>query len=239
MNIPPGTEYFWIVLTVLSIGFCLVLSELIEKNHYLSFLFLGSSTTLNVGTKGTKILVSLVLLLYASIFIYSWNKGSFDYQGLKMMITKPTQGKVVAEISYINESLKLEPQNPELYGRLGALYCQLGEYNEAIKQYQIVLSIQPKNTKAMSRLVLVYSAQHELTKALDLLQYMRLIETDNPDIYYNIACIYAKQNMTDKAIEWLKLSVEKEFHNWELIKSDPDLANIRNTPYLTELIKNH
>lgn len=91
----------------------------------------------------------------------------------------------------------------------------------------------------MSMLVLAYSAQHELTKALDVLQNMRQIEPDNPDIYYNYACIYAKQNMTDESIEWLKQSIEKGFHNWDLIKNDPDLANIRKTPYLTELIKNH
>jgi hypothetical protein len=68
---------------------------------------------------------------------------------------------------------------------------------------------------------------------------MQRIQPGNPEVYYNIACIYAKQNMTDKSIEWLKQSIEKGFNNWGLIKRDPDLANIRNTSYFIELIKNH
>jgi tetratricopeptide (TPR) repeat protein len=189
--------------------------------------------------KGSKILVSLALLLYAGIFIYSGNKGAFDYTWLRIKIAGSNQREVEAGILPIYESLKSEPNNSNLYGELGDLYCRLGEYNEAINQYKIVISILPKRTKAMSRLVFVYSAQHELSKALDVLQNIRQIEPDNPGIYYNIACIYAKQNKTDKSVEWLKQAIEKGFHNWDLIKSDPDLANIRNTPYLTELIKNH
>lgn len=45
--------------------------------------------------------------------------------------------------------------------------------------------------------------------------------------------------MSDKSIEWLKQSIEKGFHNWDLIKRDPDLASIRNTAFINELIKNH
>jgi fucose 4-O-acetylase-like acetyltransferase len=226
----PRTEYFWIALTVLSICFCLVLSKLLEKNRYLSFLFLGSSPTLNVRTKDTKILVSLVLLLYASIFIYSWNKGYFDYTGLNMMIATAIHG---------NNFLQTEPPKLALYVRLGNLHYHLGDYDEAINNYQKAISIQPKNIKAMFGLALVYSALHDSTNALNVLRIMRQIEPDNPDICYNIACIYAKQNMTDKSIEWLKLSIEKGFHNWDLIKKDPDLASIRKTAFINELIKNH
>jgi fucose 4-O-acetylase-like acetyltransferase len=83
---PPPTEYFWIAYTISAIGICLLISNLMEKNRYLRFLFLGLPDAETVKGKCTKILVWLVLVLYVGIFLYVWNKGSFDYEGLKMMI---------------------------------------------------------------------------------------------------------------------------------------------------------
>ncbi|MGD0820762.1 MAG: tetratricopeptide repeat protein [Desulfomonilia bacterium] len=152
---------------------------------------------------------------------------------------KATPEKFEAELSLLNESLKSEPQNPTYHARLGDLYSQMGEYDDAIIQYQKAISIQPEYMKAMSGLVLIYSKFQKYDQALDVLKNMQRIQPGNPEVYYNIACIYAKQNMTDKSIEWLKQSIEKGFNNWGLIKRDPDLANIRNTSYFIELIKNH
>jgi hypothetical protein len=72
-----------------------------------------------------------------------------------------------------------------------------------------------------------------------LLYNKKELQPSDPDVYYNIACIYAKQKITDISIAWHKQSIEKGFHNWELIKKDPDLANIRNTAYVNELINIH
>lgn len=83
---PPPTEYFWIAYTILAIGICLVISKLMGKNRYLKFLFLGLPDAETVRGKYTKVFVWLVLVLYVSIFFYGWNKGHFDYEGLKMMI---------------------------------------------------------------------------------------------------------------------------------------------------------
>ena len=137
------------------------------------------------------------------------------------------------------KSMKVNPYDPIVITRLGDIYRQLGEYDEAVAQYNEAISIQPKFIQAMNGLLLVYSNRQEYTKALDVLQGMEQIQPGNPDVYYNIACIYAKQNMSDKSIEYLKQSIEKGFHNWELIKRDPDLASIRNTASINELIKNH
>jgi tetratricopeptide (TPR) repeat protein len=152
---------------------------------------------------------------------------------------KILQSKIIESITELNSSLKDQIKNPELYARLGDLYRKLGDYEKAEIKYQEAITLQPKFIQAMYGLVFVYSELKNLSKALDVLQNMRQIQPDNPEIYYNIACIYAKQNMSDKSIEWLKQSIEKGFNNWGLIKKDTDLANIRNTAFINELIKNH
>jgi tetratricopeptide (TPR) repeat protein len=93
--------------------------------------------------------------------------------------------------------------------------------------------------KAMYGLVLSYSSLQDYSKAIAELQNIRRLQPDNPEIYYNISCMYAKQNRPGESVAWLKQSIDKGFHDWDLLKKDPDLANIRNTAFVNELIKNH
>ena len=135
------------------------------------------------------------------------------------------------------DAIKANPQNPMLYTKLGDVNRLMGEYDEATAQYQKALSIQPKYIQAMYGLVLVYSSgQEDYAKALDMLERMRQFQPGNPTIYYNIACIYSKQNMAKESIGWLNQAIDKGFKNWDQIKKDPDLANIRGTDFYRKLI---
>ena len=149
------------------------------------------------------------------------------------------QLRIEGSIFELNKSLQTQPENPEIRYKLGDIYQQQGEYDKAISQLQKAISINPMFFQAMYKLVFIYSELQDYTNSLSMLHKMMLLQPGNPDIYYNIACIYAKQNKVSDSISWLKQSIEKGFHNWELIKSDSDLANIRNTAFVHELIKNH
>lgn len=54
---------------------------------------------------------------------------------------------------------------------------------------------------------------------------------------YNLACVHARQNRIKESISWLKRAVSLGFDNWELLKNEPGLKNLRNTPFYIELIK--
>jgi protein O-mannosyl-transferase len=188
-----------------------------------------------------------------TVFIYKGdlNKAIEYYQ--KSIEEKPDYAEAVKNLNNalinqknlellsmrIQQSIKANPRNPVFYTRLGDIYRQLGKYNEAISQYQQAIMIQPNHVQAMYGVVLVYSKRQEYLKAIDVLQKILQMQPGNPEVYYNIACLYAKQGKTDESIAWLKQSIEKGFHNWDLIKKDPDLSNIRNTTFATNLIKNH
>ena len=156
----------------------------------------------------------------------------------KLEFAKTQQAHSPDPISSLQRSILLDPFNPMLYVSLGDIYRQQGEYDEAIAQYQKAVSLQPKLIKAMYGLVLTYTSKKEYSKSVDELQNIRQLQPDNPEIYYNIACMYAKQNMADESIVWLKRSIDKGFHDWDLLKKDPDLANIRNTGFVNGLMKN-
>jgi len=137
------------------------------------------------------------------------------------------------------EMLKADPQNPDLYRRIGNIYRKMGEYEDAVDQYGKALSIQPKNMNIMNDLLFVYSNNREYAKALNVLNNMKDIQPDNPEIYYNIACIYAKENMDKETLAWLKIAIEKGFSDWNLLRKDPDLANVRKTSSLQEILEKH
>jgi hypothetical protein len=108
-----------------------------------------------------------------------------------------------------------------------------------ISELKSLLLLQPENLELYYKLVSIYSDIQDYPDALSMLQKMRLLQPGNPEIYYNIACIYAKQNKVDESISWLKQAIEKGFNNWNLFKKDPDLASIRNTTFINDLIKFH
>ena len=60
--------------------------------------------------------------------------------------------------------------------------------------------------------------------------YNKAIEL-NPNLgeaYYSLACIYSLKNEPNEACAWLKQAVSKGFREWDWIKKDSDMDNIRN-----------
>ena len=144
-----------------------------------------------------------------------------------------------AAITDIKASLKLYPRDSGLHYNLGILYQRKGKLDAAIDEYQQALSIEPEFIEALNNLALTYMVKNENEKALALFTKLTALQPDNAGHYYNLACIYSRNNQVGASIDVLKKAVKKGYHNWELIKSDKDLANIRSSSYYKELVKGH
>ena len=147
----------------------------------------------------------------------------------------------------VSKRLLTKLKIPKFYlqhqSKINAIENTIGQQDKKMKDkialLKNALMTHPGNPMLIQALAIYYSKIGDYENAIANLKILLNQNPEKPEAYYNIACMYAKQNMTDKAIEWLSLSIEKGFHNWELIKSDPDLANIRDTAFINELIKNH
>jgi hypothetical protein len=51
--------------------------------------------------------------------------------------------------------------------------------------------------------------------------------------------MYARLKRVDEAIEWLQKALDKGYTNWESIKKDGDLDNIRDSSAYRNLISGH
>jgi len=90
--------------------------------------------------------------------------------------------------------------------------------------------------QVLNNLAIAYMTKKEHEKAVSTFNRMAELQPDNAGIYYNIACIYSRQNKIEKSLESLKKAIEKGYDNWDLIKTDKDLENIRNSLYYEKLM---
>jgi tetratricopeptide (TPR) repeat protein len=148
--------------------------------------------------------------------------------------------KCFADKSLILETaLKTDPFNLDLVYRLGALYQKKGDLDHAVGYYKRALKNNPEFVPALQNLAIVYSQKGDNVAALDVLKQIIELNPDLNDTYYNIACIYARQHKIDESLVWLKKAIGKGFKDWDLLKADHDMDNMRETPFYKETLKNH
>ena len=135
--------------------------------------------------------------------------------------------------------MKIDPKDPDLHYKMGKLYKRNGKLDAAIEEYQKALSIQPEFAGALNDLAIAYAVKGEYEKALSLLKKMAKLRPDNVDAPYYIACIYARQRKTEETVDWLKEAVRRGFKDWDRLKTDNNLENIRGSSYYKDLIGSH
>jgi spermidine synthase len=140
-------------------------------------------------------------------------------------------------VAHYKKALNIEPEFFDAHINIGITLEEQGKIVEAIHHYQKAIAIKPKSPLALEKLARAYKKKKEYQKALSF--YHKILESmpDNPIVSYNIACVYALQNQIEDALKWLKKSVSNGFDNWNHIKNDNELKNIRNTSYFIALTK--
>ena len=141
-------------------------------------------------------------------------------------------------IERLEKLSKIFRENSGLYYNLGVLYMQKGELNKSIEKYQRALSYHPKFAQAQFDMAFTYSIKGEYEKALASYKKTIEIRSDLFWAYYNIATILSVQNQVDESISWLDRSIKRGFRNWDFLKNDKKMGNIRATSYYKSLIMN-
>jgi lipopolysaccharide biosynthesis regulator YciM len=73
-----------------------------------------------------------------------------------------------------------------------------------------------------------------------VLQYEQVLRADpdyNPSLYYNIACFHSLGGRTAEGLFWLRKAIEHGYDKWDLLRSDPDLENLRQRPEFSEILR--
>lgn len=141
------------------------------------------------------------------------------------------------EMGLLQKELEARPDEPVLHFKLGNLYLAKGELNRAVVEFEKAIALRPDYLEAQNNLAMAYAADRQYDRALAAFKKLIELDPDNASIYYNIAVLYALQNKVPDSIAGLKKAIDRGYRNWELIKTDKDLAIIRNSDDYKKLVE--
>jgi serine/threonine protein kinase/Flp pilus assembly protein TadD len=140
------------------------------------------------------------------------------------------------------KAIELNPNFHTAYGDLRVVYERLGEkekhdeiLNRLLQVYPKYLAQHPDDARShmyyaidLSHVDRVEEAKQEAVKALEL-------SPGDSLMMYNAACFYARIGERKIAVDSLRNSIAAGLEDYEWIKRDPDLENIREEPGYIEL----
>jgi len=71
--------------------------------------------------------------------------------------------------------------------------------------------------------------------SLKTLKILESINPKHPLLHYNFSCYYSLLGNIPKGIESLKQAISHGFKNHQILKTDPDIKNLRQNPQFREL----
>jgi tetratricopeptide (TPR) repeat protein len=162
--------------------------------------------------------------------------SNVEYSYMNRGIAYEAKGLLGEAIADYSKAIEIKPRYDGAYVNRGNAYKAKGLIVRAIADYNKAIELNPKNDKAYYNRGTVYKAKGLIDQAME--DFNKTIELNpNKDItYYNVACLYALRRKAHEACIWLEKAVRAGFHDWELMKNDRDLHDIRDTACYKEII---
>ncbi len=136
------------------------------------------------------------------------------------------------------EVLKINPNDAEAHYYMGNVLKKQGRLNKTISHYYKVLKLKPDFVKVHINLGVALSSLGRFKEAIShYFDAIRINPGYKAAAYYNIACLYSRQNMVEESVKWLKEAVNAGFKDWNIIKTDEDLKNIRGSLLYKQLLE--
>ena len=132
--------------------------------------------------------------------------------------------------------------------RQGMTYANQRDYPNAIKEFQASIDTYP-TAEAYSNLGVAYMQTGKNNLALDAFKKAEGMAPGYPMtedfwrknnfILYNIAALYSVTDKTDLSLQYLDRALGAGFSNYDAIRFDPDLANVRGDPEFRAVMEKH
>ncbi len=161
---------------------------------------------------------------------------------------KKTQQEVTAPSSPTQQSASVDsggkqseviPQEALRHVQQGIGLVRSREYDKAIKEFSAAIEQYPKYVMAYNDRAAAFIRQKKFDEAKNDLDKALAIDAHNPGTYYNIAALYALQKKSSPALDYLDKALVLGFKDYDLLRTDPDLNNIRKMPEFRKIIERH
>jgi tetratricopeptide (TPR) repeat protein len=109
-----------------------------------------------------------------------------------------------AALNYYLHASSLNPEDEEIWFRVGYLQSQLDRYPDAVLSLQRSIALAPELTEAYTELAGIYVAQKSLGKARETLREGLDVNPDAADLLAALALVYLQGNDTRSAAKYLE-----------------------------------
>ncbi|NWF98600.1 MAG: tetratricopeptide repeat protein [Nitrospirae bacterium] len=131
------------------------------------------------------------------------------------------------------------PTEAKLSLQQGMNYLRTHDYDNAIKEFTVAIQKYPNYDVAYSNRAVAYMQQSKFNKALDDLKKAEEINPNNPTVHYNFVALYSLQKQLDRALDSLDRALELGFNNYDALRTDTDLNNVRKHPEFRKILEKH
>lgn len=141
----------------------------------------------------------------------------------------------VAIIGCVRE---IKADDAELHFKQGVMFAGRSDYENAILEFQQSININP-TSKAYANLGVCYMKIGKNNMALSAMKNAVAINPCDAFAQYNLAAIYSIMDMTDLGLEALDKALSCGFNNYDAIRFDKDLNNLRGEPEFRKVLEKH
>jgi tetratricopeptide (TPR) repeat protein len=121
----------------------------------------------------------------------------------------------------------------------GMQYASRRDWNNAILEFTAAIQKHPTFAAAYGNRGAAYTAQKKFNLALDDIKKGIGLNPKDPFLYYNLTCVYSLQNQLDRAVVALDAALENGFQNYDALRKDPELLNLRKSPEWRKTLEKH
>jgi TolA-binding protein len=134
---------------------------------------------------------------------------------------------------------EIKKLSAELNFQQGMNYVQNEDYANAIKEFTAAIDKFPTYSMAYSNRAVAYMQQKKFNMAADDLKKASELTPEDPNVYYNLTALYSLQKQSDLALNALDKALEYGFNNYNSLRKDPDLKNLRKHPEYRQVLEKH
>lgn len=116
------------------------------------------------------------------------------------------------------------------------------QYSQALEILEDLIRKDPKNYGYYTYTGMIYARQKDFQKAQQELEKALMYATSpfaKTDVYYTYSNFYALKNEKELALSFLKKALDAGFKDFEHIRNDEDLVNIRDTEEFKNLLSQY
>jgi tetratricopeptide (TPR) repeat protein len=138
-----------------------------------------------------------------------------------------------------DKAIHLDPEFIDAYINRGLAYVGLCHHQQAKEDYDKAISLDPNSTGAYNNRGLVYMKLGQYQQAIEDYDKAISLDPEYSFLYYNLGCLHSLQKNLSKALKYLELALKNGYNDFDWIKKDNDLDNIRFSKEFDMLINKH